>query len=165
VRKNHLVLVRAWRHLLEELPDLPQLVFVGRVGFMVADLMAELRNSGFLGGRVRLIQAADDRALAALYRGALFTVFPSLCEGWGLPVTESLAFGKPCVAANASSVPEAGGELARYFDPESVTDAVRVIGGVLRDRAGLAAWEAEIAARFRPVPWSATARAIVEALA
>ena len=123
VRKNHLVLVRAWRRLLEELPDVPQLVFAGRVGSMVADLMQELNNSGFLGGRVRLIEAADDAALAALYRGALFTVFPSLCEGWGLPVTESLAFGKPCVASNASSVPEAGGELVRYFDPESVTDA------------------------------------------
>ena len=120
-RKNHVLLVRAWRHLLEQSPDaqVPQLVFAGRLGFMVADLLTELRNSRFLGGKVVLIEHPDDAELASLYRGCLFTVFPSLYEGWGLPVTESLAFGKPCLAAGTTSLPEAGGGLARYFDPEA----------------------------------------------
>ena len=165
-RKNHILLVRAWRRLLEQMPEdqVPLLVFAGRIGFMVADLLQELRNSLFLGGKVVLIEHPDDADLAALYQGCLFTVFPSLYEGWGLPVTESLAFGKPCLAANATSLPEAGGRLARYFDPESVPDTVQALRRVLDDRAGLRAWEAEVRAAFSPVPWSETARTIVEAL-
>jgi glycosyltransferase involved in cell wall biosynthesis len=165
-RKNHLLLVRTWRRLLDALPpeQVPQLVFAGRVGFLATDLLAEMRNSGFLGGKLLLIEHPDDAELAALYRGCLFTVFPSLYEGWGLPVTESLAFGKPCLAAEATAVPEAGGRLARYFDPESVPDAVRALRAVLDDRAGLSDWQAQVRREFRPVPWSDTARAIAAAL-
>jgi glycosyltransferase involved in cell wall biosynthesis len=79
-------------------------------------------------------------------------------------VTESLAFGKPCLAAEATAVPEAGGRLARYFDPESVPDAVRALRAVLDDRAGLSDWQAQVRREFRPVPWSDTARAIAAAL-
>ena len=166
-RKNHVLLVRAWRRLLEQMPpdDVPLLVFAGRIGFMVADLLDELRNSRFLGGKLVLVEHPDDADLAALYRGCLFTVFPSLYEGWGLPVTESLAFGKPCLAARATSLPEAGGRLARYFDPESVPDAVRALRAVLDDRAGLRDWEAQVRREFRPVPWTETARAVVDGLA
>ena len=166
-RKNHILLVRAWRRLLEEMPEneVPRLVFAGRIGFMVADLLTELHNSRFLGGKVLLVEHPDDAELAALYRGCLFTVFPSLYEGWGLPVTESLAFGKPCLAADATSLPEAGGRLARYFHPGSGPDAVRALRAVLADRAGLRAWEAQVRAEFRPVPWSETAGAIIDALA
>ena len=165
-RKNHLLLVRAWRHLLEQPPpaELPLLVFAGRIGFMVDDLLRELRNSRFLNGRVLLIEQPDDAELAALYQGCLFTVFPSLYEGWGLPVTESLAFGKPCLAAATTALPEAGGSLARYFDPESVTDAVRALRAVLDDRAGLRDWEAQVRREFRPVPWSEMARAMLDQL-
>jgi glycosyltransferase involved in cell wall biosynthesis len=166
VRKNHVLLVRAWRRLLEAGPAerVPLLVFAGRIGAMVADLLAELVNSDYLGGKVVLLEHPDDAELAALYRGCLFTVFPSLYEGWGLPVSESLAFGKPCLASNATAVPEAGGELARYFDPESLPDAVRALRSVLDDPAALPAWEAEVRAGFRLVAWSEAARAIVTAV-
>lgn len=166
-RKNHLLLVRAWRRLLEEQPEdeVPFLVFAGRIGFMVGDLLQELRNSLFLGGKVLLIEHPDDAELAALYQGCLFTVFPSLYEGWGLPVTESLAFGKPCLAARATALPEAGGNLARYFDPESLPDALRALRAVLDDRAGLRDWEATVRREFRPVPWADMAHAIIDGLA
>lgn len=166
-RKNHVLMVRAWRRLLDDMPaaEVPALVFAGRIGYMVADLMQELRNSAFLGGKVVLVDHPDDAELAALYRGCLFTVFPSLYEGWGLPVTESLAFGKPCLVARATSLPEAGGALARYFDPGSVTDAVRALRATLADRADLRAWEAQVKREFRPVPWADMARAIADGLA
>ena len=75
-----------------------------------------------------------------------------------------MAFGKPCVVANATSLPEAGGTFARYFDPDNLHDAIRVIRGVLDDPAGLAAWEADIRRDYRPVPWSASADAVMAAL-
>ena len=126
--------------------------------------MRQLVNSDYIDGRIRHIPAASDAELAALYRGCLFTVFPSFYEGWGLPVSESLSFGKPCIVSNATSLPEAGGSLARYFDPDNGADAYRVIRETIEDRAGLREWQERVCREFRPVPWHQTANALVEAL-
>ncbi len=161
-RKNHILLFRVWRRLLEEMPAgrVPRLVFAGGVGWLVADLIQQFENARWLDGHMIFIRDPDDAELAALYQGCLFTVYPSLFEGWGLPVTESLAFGKPCMASSATSLPEAGGALARYFDPEDVAGATRAIRHIITDRAALAAWQSQVQADFRPVPWSETARAV-----
>jgi glycosyltransferase involved in cell wall biosynthesis len=165
-RKNHALLVGVWQRLLDDMPTeaVPTLVFAGRVGWMVGDLMQQLDTTGWLDGRIVLVEDPSDAELAALYRGCLFTLFPSLYEGWGLPVTESLAFGKPCIASNATAVPEAGGMLARYFDPENVAEATDVIRATIEDRAGLAAWEGQVRREFRPVPWAAAADALIATL-
>ena len=99
-----------------------------------------------------------------LYQGCLFTLFPSHYEGWGLPVTESLALGKPCIISNVTSLPEAGGDLARYLDPDDLAGTVRLIRAVISDRPGLAAWEAQVRRDFQPVPWEDSARAILEGI-
>ncbi len=164
-RKNHVLLFRVWRELLADLPRerIPILVFAGRVGWMSGDFIQQLDNADWLDGMIRHVDSPTDTELAALYEGALFTVFPSLHEGWGLPVTESLAHGKPCLVARTTSLPEAGGTLARYFDPDNLHDAVAAVRTLVEDRAGLAAWEAEIRARFRPTPWRQTAQALLDA--
>jgi len=165
-RKNHVLLFRIWRRLLEDMtPDqVPTLVFAGRVGWMVGDLMHQIANTDHLDGKLVVIEDPTDVELAALYRGCLFTLFPSLYEGWGLPVTESLAFGKPCIISNRTSLPEAGGTLARVFDPDNLHDAYQVIRQTIEDRAGLARWEAQVQREFRLVPWSATVDAILAGL-
>ena len=165
-RKNHQLLFRAWRRLLDELPpaSVPTLVFAGRIGWLVDDLMQQFRNAAWLGGKIVIIEDPSDAELVQLYRGCLFTLFPSLYEGWGLPVTESHAFGKPCIAANVTSLPEAGGALARYFNPDDLGDAVRVIRATITDRDDLAAWEVRVRQDFRPVAWDDSARAILEAI-
>ena len=160
IRKNHVLLLRVWRRLIERGAAPPLLVFAGRIGWLADDLMAQLRNSDSLDGHVRVIEDASDGELASLYDGCLFTVFPSLFEGWGLPVTESLAFARPCLTSSTTSLPEAGGGLARTFDPEDVTAATAAIGSVLVDRVELAEWQARIAREFRPVSWVQTADAL-----
>ena len=166
-RKNHALLFRVWRRLLEELPpdQVPTLVFAGRIGWLVADLMQQLRNADFLDGKIELLSDPTDAELAQLYEGCLFTLFPSFHEGWGLPVTESLAFGRPCIASGTTSLPEAGGALARYFDPDSASDALRVIREVIMDRPALDRWQRQIVETFRPVPWSEAAQAVLDAVA
>jgi glycosyltransferase involved in cell wall biosynthesis len=171
-RKNHALTVRIWSKLLDEVAagtreaaSVPDLVFAGRVGWLVSDLLGQLEATQWLGGRVRLVKDPTDAELRALYAGCLFTLFPSLHEGWGLPVTESLALGKPCLASNAASLPEAGGALCRYFDPESLGSAYAAVCGVLDDREGLARWQAQVCEAFRPVPWTETGRVLVETLA
>jgi glycosyltransferase involved in cell wall biosynthesis len=165
-RKNHLLLFRVWRQLLADLPreQVPTLVFAGRIGWLVADLMQQIANTDGLGGKLVVIQSPSDAELAALYEDCRFTLFPSFAEGWGLPVTESLCFGKPCLIADRTSLPEAGNGLARGFDPDNLHDAYRVIREVVEDPAGLAAWEAEIRARFKPTPWEKTVATLLEGL-
>lgn len=177
LRKNHALLVDVWRNLLAQPPrnalprdhlprdQVPHLVFAGREGALTGDLMRQLRATDCLDGRVILRHAATDADIAALYRGCSFTVFPSLYEGWGLPVAESLAFGRPCLAADSTSVPEVGGRLARYFDPLDLGAATEAVLTLLRDPAGLAAWQAEIASAFRPALWSRTAEMVLEHIA
>ncbi len=171
-RKNHALVVRVWRKLLDEVQagtrpasSVPDLLFAGRVGWLVADLMQQLENTQWLGGRVRMIRDPSDADLRALYQGSLFTVFPSLHEGWGLPVTESLALGTPCLSSNAAALPEAGGALCRYFDPEDAGSAHRAVAALLDDRPGLEAWRAQVRREFRPTPWTDTAQAVLDRVA
>ena len=165
-RKNHILLFRVWQRLVAELPraQVPVLVFAGRVGWLVDDLMRQIANTGNLDGHLLVIENPTDAELTALYQGCLFTLFPSFYEGWGLPVTESLAFGKPCLIADRTSLPEAGGDLVRRFDPDNLHDAYREIRAVIDDPAGLARWEERVRREFRPVPWSATVAALLAGL-
>jgi glycosyltransferase involved in cell wall biosynthesis len=165
-RKNHTLLFRIWRRLLDEIPRdrMPTLVFAGRIGWLVDDLMQQIVNTDYLSGRLVVIGDASDAQLAVLYRDCLFTVYPSYFEGWGLPVTESLAFGKPCLASDRTSLPEAGGSLARYIDPDDARGWHDAIRQLITDLPLLASWEAEVRRGFRPVPWSATVRALLAGL-
>ena len=165
-RKNHQLLFRVWRRMLEEMPAeaIPTLVFAGRVGWLVDDLMQQIANTNNLDGKLVLVENPTDSELLALYEGCRFTLFPSFFEGWGLPVTESLALGKPCLTSDRTSLPEAGGKLTRRFDPDNLHDAYRAIREVIDDPAGLARWEAQVRREFTPVPWSATADTLLSAL-
>jgi glycosyltransferase involved in cell wall biosynthesis len=165
-RKNHLLLFRIWRKLLEDLPleRVPTLVFAGRIGWLVDDLMRQIANTDNLCGKLVIIENPTDTELTQLYKGCRFTLFPSFFEGWGLPVTESLAFGKPCLTSNSTSLPEAGGNLTRRFDPDSLAEAYAAVRAVIDDPDGLARWEAQVRREFEPVLWSTTADAILTGL-
>ena len=166
-RKNHPLMLRLWRRLLRELPhdQVPDLVFAGKIGWLTGDFLQQLDNAAWLGGRIKFLAGPSEPELAALYRHCLFTVFPSFYEGWGLPVTESLGFGKPVAASNTSSIPEAGGDYCRYFDPDNLTEAYAVVAEMIRQPQALAALQARIAAEFDPPGWADTAAAVMRALA
>ena len=170
-RQNHALPVRVWRHLYDEIragrraPDsLPDLVFAGRVGLLAADLLEQLDNMRWLAGRIRLVPDPTDADLHALYEGCLFTVFPSWFEGWSMPIGESLAFGKPCLASSAAALPEAGGDLCRYFDPGDTKSALRAVAAVLDAPGALQAWQDRVRREFHPTPWSQTAQAVLDHL-
>lgn len=121
IRKNGLGLLNAWDQVKKTHPsDNTKLVFAGRIGWLVDDFLARLAASPSLREQVVLVTSPSDADLAWLYGHCLFTLYPSRYEGWGLPVGESLWFGKPCLASNASSIPEVGGDLIDYFDPENI---------------------------------------------
>ena len=138
-RRNPEGVVRGFVHALEQdIPDAQRLslYLAGPPGWWSKDISAFVDSKG-LTGRVRRIDAQPGPVRAALYAGASAFVFPSLAEGFGLPVIEAMACGAPVVTSNRSSLPEIAGSAAELCDPsdyESVGDA---LAKVLRDR-GLA---------------------------
>lgn len=166
VRKNHRTLFQVWKRLIAKhgADATPDLVCVGRPAALVNDFLTEVENAGNLGGRFVFLQGIDDATLANLYSECLFTVFPSLAEGWGIPVTESLAHGKYCVASSASSLPEVGGDLCDYHDPLDVGAALRLIERACFDAELRAVREARIREQFRGESWNDCAAAIARAL-
>ncbi len=166
VRKNHAGMLRLWRRLLATMPEasVPTLVFAGKTGWLTADLLQQLANANWLGGKIRFIDSPSETTLANLYQHCLFTLFPSFYEGWGLPVTESLCFGKTAVISNRASIPEAGQSFCTYFDPENLTEAAATIRALLENPQQVARLEQHIAARFTPPTWDATADALLNHL-
>ena len=122
-RKNIFALARVWIYLEKELGlRTPRLIFSGNSGWLRDDFNALLRGSSGCNGLIRVVERPFDHELEYLYRNCLFTVYPSYYEGWGLPVGESLWFGKPVVSSNTSSMPEVGGTLADYIDPNNAEE-------------------------------------------
>ena len=101
--------------------------------------------------RVRFLGWVPDATLEGLYRAARCFVFPSLAEGFGLPVLEAMLRGTPVACSNATSLPEVAGDAARYFDPTDTAGMAAAIEELLRDdglRARFAAAGRERAAQF-----------------
>lgn len=154
IRKNHKFMVKVWERLIEQgINDLPDLVFVGKVGWDIGPFIEDLEKTNFLNGKIKILTRVSDGELAALYRGARFTMYMSFVEGFGLPVAESLAYGVPCIASNRSSMPEAGGALARYLDPDDIGGGVQLVRDLVENREELEAWRQAIARDFRARPW------------
>jgi glycosyltransferase involved in cell wall biosynthesis len=160
-RKNLVRLVRAYRRAVAS-SDLPHaLVLAGPMGWRAAPLQRELRTPG--PGNVVLSGHATPDLLDALYRGADAFLYPSLYEGFGLPVVEAMARGVPTVVSTSSSLPEVAGQAALSADPRSVPQLADAIARVLTDagearRLGEAGRE-----RARRFTWDRTARRTLEA--
>lgn len=162
-RKNHEVLYRAY-HLLcrnGSAASLPQLVFVGMPGWGVTDLLKDIELDPLTQGRIRFLDRASDRELALLYGKALFCVYPSLYEGWGLPVGEALAMGKPVLASACGSLPEVGGDLVRYLDPWNAREWADAIHEWSTNDRLLADVAANIRAHYTPRTWTKSAEAVI----
>ena len=153
-RKNHIYLFYIWQRLIEAGLPVPDLVFVGREGWRVQDLLGQIAASGNLGGRLHIMHGLSDADLSALYDRCLFTVFPSFVEGWGLPVGESLAHGKICVASSTTSIPEVGGDLNIYIDPFNLESGYQAIRELIVDPDRLSRLEDRIGREFKARGWS-----------
>jgi glycosyltransferase involved in cell wall biosynthesis len=157
-RKNLVLLVRAYRD--AAAAGMPhRLVLAGPMGWQPAQLEAELAKQG-PGTVVRTGPLAGGE-LDAVYRGAAAFVYPSLYEGFGLPVLEAMARGVPTIASGASSIPEVAGSAACLVDPRSQRELAVAIERVLTDEALAADMRRggpEQAARFS---WDQTALATI----
>lgn len=131
-RKNQVHLLQAFAELRERYQIPHTLVIAGREGWGYEAVYAECRALG-LGDVVRFLGYVPDVDIPALYSAADLVVYPSLYEGFGLPVLEAMACGAIVATSNVSSLPEVGGEAALYFDPQNVTEMAETIYRGLTD--------------------------------
>ena len=119
LRKNHHLLFDVWEEFIREHgpANAPRLVIAGQRGPLSTESQSRLDKTPGFKGLVLHVEEATDTEIAWLYSNCSFTVYPSLYEGWGLPVSESHDFGKVCLASNRTSLPEAGEGLAELLDP------------------------------------------------
>ncbi len=163
-RKNHEIVYRAVLRLLEQgRRDVPHVVFVGMEGWGVADLLNDLRTDPRVEGRFTILNRVTDAELSTLYSRAAFTLYPSLYEGWGLPLAESLTRGKFCLSSNRASLPEVGGEFVDYLDPWDVAQWAERIGHYTDHPDQLAARTLDIEQHYRPHLWAQTGADVLTA--
>ena len=165
-RKNHEVLYRAYRLLAQEGHGkrLPRLVFVGMPGWGVGDLLKDIELDPLTRGLIVQLNHVTDAELGYLYEKAQFCVYPSLYEGWGLPVGEALARGKVVVASGEGSIPEVGGDLVTYLDPWNPRAWADEILALVDHPERLAARARAVREGYRVRTWRDTAEVVKSAL-
>jgi glycosyltransferase involved in cell wall biosynthesis len=132
-RKNLVTLLRAYQHLQQRLEAAcPTLVIVGRKGWNCDDIVEYMQA---LQGSVLFPGHVSDDELTALYQMATALVFPSLYEGFGLPVLEAMMAGCPVIAACTSSLPEVAGNAALFVDPLRPAEMAEAMQRILQDEA------------------------------
>jgi glycosyltransferase involved in cell wall biosynthesis len=161
-RKNQAILLRVWLRLIGQVgaPALPVLVLAGRPNLAGFDEAARLLKAT---GKLVVLDKATDGELAWLYRNCRFTLFPSLREGYGLPVAEGLAFGKLSIASDLPELREIAGDAIWTCDSRSELQLAACVRRGLEDNAGRAAAERRLQARGPGPSWEDSLAAIRDA--
>lgn len=163
-RKNHRLLYDVYAEMADhpEFDRLPTICLVGMHGWRVADLLEDIALNEKVRGKFLFLTQVSDAMLARLYRDALFCVYPSHYEGWGLPVSESLALGKAVIASDAGALPEASGGCALHLSPYDTRAWRDAILRMARDPDWRFSWEERARRDFKHHDWDHAARIVMD---
>lgn len=148
-RKNIPILLEAMAALKKQDVDL---VLAGAKGWQYDEIFRLVKSLGLL-NRVHFTGYVRDEDLPFWYNAAKVLVFPSLYEGFGMPIIEAMACGTPVIAARSSSIPEAGGGAARYFDPRDVESLTQQLAEIFDDESQLLEMRQSGFAQARKFSW------------
>jgi len=160
-RKNHLRLLQAYRLMCEKYTGEYHLVICGKRGWLYDDVF-EMADSPALKGKVVFTGYVRDEELPCIYNLAAAVVYPSLYEGFGLPIIEAMACGRPVLTSDRGAMAEAAEDAALLVNPEDVDEMAIGLHRLLHDetlRENLVKAGIRRAARFT---WEDTARATLE---
>ena len=158
-RKNLLLLLDA----LAQLADKQlKLVLIGGKGWFYEEIYRRIEQLG-LQDRVIFPGYIPDDALPLWYHGAELLAFPSVYEGFGMPILEAMACDTPVVCSNASAMPEAAGDAALQFDPHDTTALVNCLQKVLDNPAQAATMRARGREQIKKFSWHTTGQKTAEA--
>jgi glycosyltransferase involved in cell wall biosynthesis len=156
-RKNTLRLVHAYLRLLRQNNISENLVISGYANWEKSESYRVVKEAG-AESRVKFLNFITIDELAMLYRNAVVFVYPSLYEGFGIPILEAFSSGCPVIASNVTSIPEVGGDAALYFDPRSEDQIANSLQLVLSDSVLRETLKEKGRVRAKQFSWSETAR-------
>jgi alpha-1,3-rhamnosyl/mannosyltransferase len=160
-RKNLPRLVEAYRQLDGGLQEAHPLVVVGALGWETGSTLDALRS---LGSRCTMLGHVSDTALAELYRRCAVFCYPSLGEGFGLPVLEAMAAGAAVLTSNLSSLPEVGADAVDYVDPHDTDSIAAGLRGMLEDEPYRAELGRRARARAAEFSWKGFSETVLNTL-
>jgi glycosyltransferase involved in cell wall biosynthesis len=155
-RKNVVTLLKAYSRLPEIHPQ-TSLVLIGSMRRRPEEVYKIIRENG-LERSVRMVGDITLETLRVLYSQAAVFVFPSLYEGFGMPVLEAMACGAPVIASDTSSIPEVASDAAVLISPADVRGLADSIRRVLNDRVTREAMKSKGFARTKLFTWETAAR-------
>jgi glycosyltransferase involved in cell wall biosynthesis len=161
-RKNLVRLIQAYARVVRDHNFPHKLVLVGQQQWKASDVWRAVEEQGLHEGVVLTGFVSDDE-LRLLYNAATVFVYPSLYEGFGLPVLEAMACGAPVIASNTSSLPEIAGDAARLVDPRDTDELAWALVEVLSDSNLRAAMTQRGLANAKRYSWQDTARIVLDA--
>jgi glycosyltransferase involved in cell wall biosynthesis len=161
-RKNLPRVIEAFARVVREQGILHELVIAGQKGWLPEESMNAPQKFG-VEHRVRFVDYVPEEMLPALYTAADALAFPSLYEGFGLPVLEAMACGVPVLTSKTSSLPEVAGDAALLVEPTSAEDIAQGLSRILSDESLRIALRDKGLARARSFTWANSARALISA--
>jgi glycosyltransferase involved in cell wall biosynthesis len=165
-RKNHDFLLDVWKNALKMNPANQdfKLIIVGR---SLKNSSLERKINKYIQDQLGVIhlQSINDSDLAWLYKNCIFTVFPSLAEGWGLPVAESLSYGKFCIASDSTSIKEIAPDLIDLIDPKDHKNWVESISFYMQNSEAVTGRNELIKKHYSAPSWKDSADSIVDSIA
>lgn len=160
-RKNLITLLRAYKRLLDAGCREPRLVIVGPKGWKYNPIMEYIKEHG-LEERVVFTGYVPDERLPALYNRARALVYPSIYEGFGLPLVEAMSCGIPVIASNLSSIPEIVGDAGLLFPPTDAEQLAGLMKDIWNDHGLHGQYAQKALERSRRFSWERTARETLE---
>ncbi|MSY92421.1 MAG: glycosyltransferase, partial [Actinobacteria bacterium] len=157
--KNHATLVAAFARIAEK-HDGVRLVFTGGAGSSDSVIQSTIEAYG-LDSKVIRTGRVPEADLDLLYRAATMMAFPSLYEGFGLPVLEAMSRGCPVVASDAGSLPEVAGDAAEFVDPIDVAGWANALGALIEDSARRTVLARSGFDRVTQFAWSVSAQSLL----
>jgi FkbM family methyltransferase len=154
-RKNHKLLLEVWRNMIDlKIPNIPDLVCVGMWGWGIEELREQYFNDKELQQYIHFYDDVDDNELGYLYQHAMFSLFPSFMEGWGLGAVESMTYGIPSIISTTPALVEATQNLMPTADPEHPEEWIIEIRKILSDPQYLDSLRTLIKENFECKTWT-----------
>jgi len=163
VRKNYILLYQALKLAQLEGRDLPKIVIAGRKGWLSNDVIHQIKHDPYMKDKLIWLNNVSDGELSWLFDHSLFTVFPSIAEGWGLPVVESLCHGKFSLVSGVSSMLEIGEGLVDYFLPYDARECMEKLQYYLADKRYIAANE-KVVKNYKVYTWDESYKSFKKAI-
>lgn len=160
-RKNHKVILDAYDHCLKNTNI--NIIFAGRVGWGSEELMKRILTHPKFGKRIFLFNDKNNKTISYLYQKALYTVFPTYVEGFGLPAVESLIAGTPVLLSDIPVLHEIAGDYAEYFDPNLPEALSNLVIKGLSDLEDYAERKRHVAS-YRPTTWDKFGNSLINGM-